>query len=208
MKSSMMFVGLLTIGLQAACSVTQSSQRVKTQWEIANQVVMDEFVAERFTPVEALYRMYMNCTRFTEYSFQRELCTTASKVFSVDSAETRVLSNEIWERRHTSTLSEAVLYYPFVPHLKRLYDDCMRKGNVIQKLTCVDLSRTLESFANGRISWDEFYRHAVQGVAIAEAYQSSGPSLFDLLKSYTDSLPKTYNCYGNVSGNQVYAQCR
>ncbi len=204
---------LIAISLQVGCSVTQSSPRTKTAWEIANEVVKDEFFgADSLTPTEALRRVYMNCVTFTEYVFQKEICHAASDLFSVDNAKTRALSTEIWEGRQDNVLLYAVVYYPALSYFKQKLNDCMLEANPVQKIYCVDMSRVLENFANGRIEYEEFKRQVVQKSAIAQAYQTQGPSIADVLfgamKIYADSLPKTYNCSGTVSGNQVYAQCR
>jgi hypothetical protein len=92
MKALAIGILLIAISVQVGCSVTQSSPRTKTEWEIANEVVMDEFFgADSLTPTEALRRVYMNCVRFTEYIFQKEICHAASDIFSVDNAKTRAL---------------------------------------------------------------------------------------------------------------------
>jgi hypothetical protein len=171
MKALAIGILLIAISVQVGCSVTQSSPRTKTEWEIANEVVMDEFFgADSLTPTEALRRVYMNCVRFTEYIFQKEICHAASDIFSVDNAKTRALSTEIWEGRQDNLLIHAAMIYPLLPQGKRNIDECMLKGNPVQKLTCVDMSRVLENFANGRIGWEEFKRQLAQYSAIAQAY--------------------------------------
>ena len=207
---------IVLVFLLSGCATTYQIELrrimdAKTEWEKADENVLAERQAKKLDDFSAFNRLLANCVSYSTYQYQRTLCSSAS--FVLDLGLPDKLLADVFKQEFVDSGELAKLaVFPKIPTQMQAYDHCMENGEPVLKVVCVELSRILEHFANGKLSLAEFKRQNAQYSAVLETYYKSQPTagdfIFSALKLYADSIPKTTNCYGQVTGNQVYAQCR
>jgi hypothetical protein len=131
----------------------------------ANRLALENWSAN---PEWSLYEVLENCISYTTYSYQKNLCTM-ERFKAGYGIEVPI-----------ETLQNIAYLYPFIPRLMRKTNECMADGDPTETMICAQVSRSIENFANGRISATENMRQIQQFTALLTEYRKP-PSLGDLL---------------------------
>jgi hypothetical protein len=214
MKLSHMCVLLSLFVIGCATAYQRDLQQImesKTEWEQANEILMVQYNTKKMDASRAFGGLFDNCFKYSTYEYQRTLCSTASGALDLSLKGQFPVQDFKQIFIDSGELAKLGLF-PQIPTRMKAYGYCMANGEPVHKIVCAQLSRILESFANGNLSRAEFDRQNAQYSAILDVYNSSQPTFADYLagalRIYAESIPKTSTCYGQVSGNQVYAQCQ
>lgn len=202
--------------LLSSCATTYQTElqriiQTETEWQKANAVIVAEIKSGSLDQISGVRKFLGNCIRYTNYEDQRLVCNFYVQYFEMlvrgeqPSADVQKFITE-------EVPIDALAYYPGLPILIKANDYCMANGDPAEKISCVRRSRILENFAEGRLTVAEFKRQNALITASIQQYYQSQPTFADILFGamdvYSQSVPKTSNCYGQVVGNQVYAQCQ